>query len=229
MGIMGAILGGLKFKLDEFTQQRWEAAEARKAQRLEELAIAREGRDNTEWERRQGIQQRMTIEGKTIDQGHAIERLGVGHELGGEDIKLREKYNINDREDRQEHSTGEQLRSQQFTAEQQRTDRQFQLARDREERAARAQSDLIKTQAKARGLQVFGSDNRLYDPGSVPAGINAVGVVSGEGSYQNLPSASKSGPMGGDRIQRLREKQGQPQAPAPAKKPWEGWSGQQEN
>lgn len=229
MGILGAILGGLKFKLDEHTQQRWEAAEARKAQRLEELAMAREGRDNTEWERRQGIQQRMTLEGKAVDQGYSIDRMEVGHVLGQDDIKLREEYNIGDREDRQVHDSTQQVRSQNFTAEQNTVNHERQLERDRIEREARAESERIQAQAKIAGVRVFGSDSKLYDPGAVPPGVHAVGIVSGQGSYQNLPSASKSGPAGGSRLEQLRARAGNPVPAQAPKKPWEGWSGQQEN
>lgn len=80
MGLMGAVLGGLNFKLNQWTTERAEQAELRKLQRLEEIAMAREARADQRQiasdERQHGYRM-AELDSK---QDHDVALVGLNHE-----------------------------------------------------------------------------------------------------------------------------------------------------
>lgn len=152
-GLMGAGIGAMNYKLQEWTTKRAEEAEMRKAERLEQIQIAREGRQfemkKVEDERNFGQQKEVIdIEGK-------MRKDLTATELAARE-RLADKENANAL-----------------------TRQGMMIGANREEIGLREQSQLRLQENEAKLRQkynntdgVWGSDNKWYPTGTpIPTGI----------------------------------------------------------
>lgn len=197
-GLMGAILGGLKFKLDEDTARRAEEAQLRKEARLQEIAMQAEQRANVEWERRAGIDQQNRLEVSEVENEQLIGRQEIGFK---QDLQKQEVGHRLDK-DRIGYSHELDLKEAQVQAGLTRANQTHQGAITRANQASAAarnrelleyRETLVKERptrpSDIKGIQ--GSDGKFYPAGTpLPPGV--VGVA-GYGTTW-APSASKGEP-----------------------------------
>lgn len=223
MGLMGAFLGGLQFKLNEHLENIRLQAEAAKEARLEAIMRDREARENAEWTRRTEMQHENEVVRDQLDfmrqkrlqeGGFAFRAEEAGKERE-HDVRmegLRTGNNMDQLEfasNLREEEAGMEARLRETAAERD-------ARRGRREHAWQSAYDaeFNKRTGGARGSDkgVLGSDGRFYPFGAnLPPGVEV--KMSYGGTF--APSASKSGtPAGGHRGQRATVPA---TAPAPAR------------
>lgn len=204
-GLMGALLGGLKYKLDLDTERRLEEAEARKEQRLAEIQqqaqIAQEGRANAEWDRRQPIELQNDLM-KTEYAGD----IAAGHQQSAQQFQATENA-----KNRAHELTLEGVRN----ADE--TNRQLTVAEQEAKlhRANTAYDETFRSMVNPPGGNdgMYGSDGKWYPKGStMPAGVHPtvgfgatnLGLRGGAGAAGyvsprtgGVPSPATSGPATG--------------------------------
>lgn len=199
-GIMGAIIGGLKFKLDEMTLRAAEEAEARKEARLaairEEAAMRGEARANEEWTRRNAIEdkQQTARDDRTLDRTLTLQRdqqrfqsgekqADRAHDLTLIDARLNADGKLVDIQ------TGAALTRAQFEERQRRAGLVFDTEYTRR-RGPKSGND------PERGKGIVGSDGKTYKYGEpLPPGVKPAGGYG----VSWAPSESKSTAPGGRR------------------------------
>lgn len=191
-GLMGAIIGGLKFKLDEMTLRAAEEAEARKEARLaairEEAAVRGEQRANVEWTRRNDIENSQATE---RDDKNFRQQLAVQHDA--QNFTSGEKSADRSHDVELENlRTGNNIKqtevAQDAASRRSRADHVFEVEYDRRRRP--------QTNDPTRGKGVLGSDGKTYPFGTaLPPGVKAVGGYG----VAWAPSESKSTAPGGSR------------------------------
>lgn len=182
-GIMGAILGGLKYQLDLNTQQLAEQAELEKEQRLaaiqQQNQIAQEGRANTEWTRRNDVenQQALARDDRTTDNNIRQSDHTLGNELklsdhntGNDIVKTKVESGLTlTREQQMEQQRAADARQQAaFEAQQQRLTHVHNETFD----AVAAAKDPAHYGNSSQGDGLMGSDGKFYPKGtSMPNGV----------------------------------------------------------
>lgn len=159
MGIMGAVLGGLNFKLNEWTTERARLAEEAKLARLEQIEMAKEQRADQRQiasdERQHGY--RMT----ELDsrQQHEVALVGLNHEYKTVEQALAAGYTM-----QQIQLQGDQAMARTQVNEAGATQR----AREQNETTIKAAE--LRTNDDSRGM--YGTDGVFYPVGTpMPAGV----------------------------------------------------------
>ena len=169
MGIMGAIAGGLSFKLREWETERARQAEIEKERRLEQILMEREARaeqrdirtDERRYDQRLGemsVQADIQRERDKSSQDHEVALTGLRHE---------------------------------YSMQEQGGQNAAAMERVREQNRAEIERTRIAAQQRSegRGPQVLGTDGNWYDSSQpLPQGVRPVGGAG----MSWAPSESKS-------------------------------------
>jgi hypothetical protein len=178
MGIMGAVLGAINFKVSQSLQQLAEEAEMRKLQRLEQIQIAREGRaeqrDVAKDERTFAQQEKML----DSSQQHDVALAGLRNEFDTQRL------------------------NQQLAAQREMNASDNAAALSRQELANRGALEVANVRSADSGDGLYGSDGQWYPRGTaLPAGVTpAVGFgatnlgVRGSGGLPGRPGAAAPAP-----------------------------------
>lgn len=185
MGLLGALLGGMRWKLSEQTERMALEAEARKAQRLQEIQLAAEGRANAEWER----------------------RFALENEAANRRALMEQEMSIADREDRQAFESGQSATE--IAAREESAMRELQSRHDLtlQEIQARenAQRGTIQFQeqlyrerppqpGQVEGL--YGTDGKWYPAGTdLPPGVEPGGVAFGATNIGRRGTSASTNPL----------------------------------
>lgn len=190
-GIMGAIIGGLKFKLDEMTMRAAEEAEARKEQRLMELRqqyqIADEQRADQTWKAHNAIENQQATErdDRVFRRQLAIQHDSQNFQSGEKQADRQHDLVLEDVR------TGNNIRQSKVQTEQQIRAHRDATVFDTEYTKRRGTGN-----DPTRGKGVLGSDGKTYTYGQpLPPGVKPVGGYG----VAWAPSESKSTAPGGAR------------------------------
>lgn len=189
-GLMGAVIGGLSFKLNEHLENIRLQADMAKEQRLEALYREREARENAEWTRRTEIDaENRRVEGQIdfmrqarLQQGNFEFRAAEGDKDRQHDVRM-EGLRTGNAMDVQEFASN-------LRTEEAGIDATLRRQNHAWERAYNAEFDRQTGGGSAgAGKGIVGSDGRTYRYGeALPAGVKAVGGYG----VSWAPSESKS-------------------------------------
>lgn len=160
-GLMGAILGGLQFKLNESTQQRAQEAEIQKEQRLAQIEqaqkIADESRANAEYTRREDIQQQHALEQAEYQNNLISGREQTSQQFQAQQNALNRSHDL----------TLEQIRAQDQQAAQENAG-----AIDRKNTMFRVGVEQVMGGKPGEKQGMYGTDGKFYPTGAqMPAGV----------------------------------------------------------
>lgn len=203
-GIMGAIVGGLKYQLDANTAALAQQAEMEKEQRLaqlqQQMQMGQEDRANTEWTRRNAIEadQQAQRDERTanldVQKSNAVNDHAAANDL----TKLGAENQLTlTREQQMQAQRAEDARRQAaFEADQQRRNHVYTRTFD----AVAGEKDPNYFASQRGGVDgVYGSDGKWYPKGTpLPTGITpAVGFgatnLGTRGTYSGRPGSLRAG------------------------------------
>lgn len=219
VGMLGALLGGLKFKLDEHNRLVEEQAQRIKEERLRQIQLEAEARQNAEWERRNSITHEQDLEKDDRDFEQDLTGKAIDHAYGAE----RDERNFG----QQRQLQGERFaHSDAQLASTQQNQRDMALMNDELARGRLQLSDELRNDTdQAVTFMAEGPSGQQQLVTLQPGQKLNTGwrMLTTEGARSPMPSATKGvggymSPRAGGQQQALL-----PQGPKP--RSWEGWSG----